>query len=376
MIFYYKFDKNIMMKYIQVCLLIAFTSVLSAQYTFTHTYDIDCSPVKNQAATGTCWSFATASFLETELMRRGFQDLNLSEMYVVRNIYRNKARNYVLRQGEANFSQGSLSHDLIAAVKRNGITTEQAYSGLMEGEDAHNHSEMERVLKGFLDGVIKSRRVSPKWSKAFDGILDAYIGEAPETFSYNGKTFSPESFADYLGIDSKDYVSLSSFSHHDFYTDFILEIPDNYSNGRFFNIPIDELIALIDSAVQNGYSIAWDGDVSEKSFDARKGIAVLPADTGREDLFETPGPELVVTQELRQKHFESYSTTDDHLMHIVGMATDQNGQEYYIIKNSWGEISPFKGFLYMSKPYAAMKTVAIMLHRDALSDKLKSMLAE
>jgi len=185
------------MKYIQVCLLIAFTSVLSAQYTFTHTYDIDCSPVKNQAATGTCWSFATASFLETELIRRGFQDLNLSEMYVVRNIYRNKARNYVLRQGEANFSQGSLSHDLIAAVKRNGITTEQAYSGLMEGEDAHNHSEMERVLKGFLDGVIKSRRVSPKWSKAFDGILDAYIGEAPETFSYNGKTYSPESFADY-----------------------------------------------------------------------------------------------------------------------------------------------------------------------------------
>ena len=349
---------------------------LSAQYEFTHTKDINCTEIKNQANTGTCWSFATASFIESEMIRQGHDDLNLSEMYVVRNVYKDKARNYVLRQGKANFSQGSLSHDLINAMNRAGAVPESVYSGLLEGETRHNHSEMEAGLKGFLDGVLKSRRLSPKWMGAFDNILDAYIGEVPETFEYDGQTFTPQTFAEHLGFSAKEYVSLTSFSHHPFYSEFILEIPDNYSNGQYYNVPLDVLMETIDSAVDQGYTVAWDGDVSEKGFSAKEGIAVLPKDSGRKDLFENPSDEVKVTQENRQENFESYSTTDDHLMHIVGKAKDQNGTEYYIIKNSWGEISPYKGYLYMSKAYVLMKTIAVMVHQDVLPQKVKMDLSE
>ena len=369
--------KNSSMKgFITLTMVCIFVCTAQAQYTFTHTKDIGCTEVKNQARTGTCWSFATASFLESELMRRGFDGLNLSEMYVVRNIYNDKARNYVLRQGKANFSQGSLSHDLIAAVTRNGIVPESVYDGMQDGEKSHDHSEMEAGMKGFLDGVIKSKRVSKKWDEALNGIMDAYMGEVPSSFSYGGLSYTAESFAKYLGLDAGDYVSLTSFSHHPYNASFILEIPDNYSNGSYYNIPLDQLMQTIDQAVDAGFSVAWDGDVSEKSFNAREGIAVLPVDGKREDLFKMPGEELKVTQEMRQEAFESYATTDDHLMHIVGKATDQNGNKYYIIKNSWGEISPYKGYLYMSEAYVAMKTVAIMLHKDALSDELREAVSE
>lgn len=353
-----------------ICLMLC--SQLQSQYVFTHTKDINCTEVKNQARTGTCWSFATASFIESELIRQGLEDINLSEMYVVRNIYKDKARNYVLRQGKANFSQGSLSHDLIAAIERNGIVPESVYDGLLENEKKHDHSEMEAGLKGFLDGVITSKRLSTKWDEAFDGILDAYIGEVPSTFTYAGMSYTPESFARKLEIDPDNYVNLSSFTHHDFYDYFILEIPDNYSNGSYFNVPLDKLLNSIDLAIEKGYSVAWDGDVSEKSFSAREGIAVLPEEVDRDDLYTKPGKELEVSQEARQEQFENYSTTDDHLMHIVGKATDQDGTEYYIIKNSWGEISPYKGYLYMSKAYLAMKTVAVMMHRDALPQPLSA----
>lgn len=362
----------IMKQIIQIFIFLLLGGQIIAQYQFTHTHDLECTPVKNQANTGTCWSFATASFIESELMRQGFKDLNLSEMYVVRNIYRDKAFNYLMRQGKANFSQGSLSHDLIRAIAKHGITTEEAYSGLINGEKAHNHGEMEAGLKGFLDGILSARSLSDKWDEAFEAILDAYMGEVPKKFEYNGKSYTAESFAEYLGINSDDFVNLSSFTHHDFYTDFILEIPDNYSNGSYYNIPIDELIEAIDRAVENGYSVAWDGDVGEKSFSASEGIAVMPVDIKREDLFKQPEDEMAYSQELRQEMFESFKTTDDHLMHIVGKARDQNGTEYYIIKNSWGEISQYKGYLYMSKNYVALKTISIMLHRDALNAELKA----
>ena len=339
-------------------------SSLSAQYNFKHDIDLECTAIKNQANTGTCWSFATSSFIESEVMRKNKGQHDLSEMYVVRNIYQDKARNYLLRQGKANFSQGSLSHDLINIVRSGGLVPEGVYSGLLEGEKAHNHSEMEAGMKGFLDGVLKSKKLSKKWPVALDAILDVYMGDAPESFTYEGKKYTPESFAKHLDVDPADYVSLTSFTHHPFHTNFVLEIPDNYSNGQFYNVPLDELIATIDKALSKGYTVAWDGDVSEKGFDARKGIAVLPTKPSREDLFDKPGTELKVTQELRQENFESFSTTDDHLMHLIGTATDQEGNEYYIIKNSWGAISPYKGYLYMSKAYAAMKTVAIMVHKD------------
>ncbi|MDA8693392.1 C1 family peptidase, partial [Saprospiraceae bacterium] len=349
---------------------------LNAQYEFSNVKEIDCSPVKNQSRTGTCWSFATASFIESELMRMGRGKHDLSEMFVVRNIYKDKAMNYLLRQGKANFSQGSLSHDLIRMMKREGVIPESIYSGLLPGENNHNHSEMEVGLKGFMDGVMKSKNPSAKWKPAFEGILDAYMGACPKTFEYNGKQTDAKSLANDLGIDADEYVSLTSFTHHPFYEKFILEIPDNYSNGSFYNIPLDVMMNAIDAAVDKGYTIAWDGDVSEPGFDAKSGIAVLPVDGSRDDLFTMPGEELVVNQELRQEKFENFTTTDDHLMHIVGSAKDQNGTKYYIIKNSWGPISPYEGYLYMSESYVAMKTISVMLHQDVLSPKLKEMVSE
>ena len=337
-----------------------------AQYKFKTEKQINCSEVKNQANTGTCWSFATASFLESELMRMGHTDVDLSEMYIVRNIYKDKARNYMLRQGKANFSQGSLSHDLMRMVGRVGVMPETAYSGMLADDSSHDHSEMERGLKGYLDGVRAGKNLSTKWPTAFANILDAYMGAVPADFDAIGTKHTPASYAEALGISADNYVSLTSFSHHPFYSPFILEIPDNYSNGAYYNIPVDELISAIDFALLSGYTVAWDGDVSEKGFSSKEGLAVLPADPNRTDLFTKPGKEVDVDQGKRQDLFESYATTDDHLMHIVGISLDQNGNKYYLTKNSWGARGPYEGYLYMSEAYVKMKTVAIMIHKDAV----------
>ena len=346
----------------------------TSKYEFKIAKQVACTPVKSQDRTGTCWSYATASFLESEVMRLNKGQYDLSEMFVVRNIYRDKARNYVLRQGKANFSQGSLSHDLMRAASVHGMMPEAAFSGKLEGETRHDHSELSAILKGMLDAVLDQKRPSPKWSKAFEAVLDVYLGEMPNEFTYEGKSFTPTSFAKHLGFASNKYHSFTSYTHHPFYQPFILELPDNYSNGSYHNLPIDKLVSLVDQAIEKGYTVAWDGDVSEKGFSAKSGIAVLPKDAKRTDLFDQPGEELNVTQELRQETFENYSTTDDHLMHLVGIAHDQNGTKYYVIKNSWGEISPFKGYLYMSEAYFRLKTVAVMLHQEALSSDLAKQL--
>lgn len=335
-------------------------------YTFSNEKTVTCTPVKSQDRTGTCWSFATASFLESEAIRQGKPAMDFSEMYVVRKVYQDKAQNYVLRQGKANFSQGSLSHDLINIANSYGMVPESIYSGLLEGEQKHNHREMEAVLKGMLDGVLKQKRPSKNWKKAFESVLDIYLGEAPEKFDYNGKNYTPQSFAKEMGINPSEYVSFTSYTHHPFYEDFVLEIPDNYSNGSFFNVPMTDLQQIVENAIKNGYTVAWDGDVSEKGFSAKQGIAVLPVDEKREDLFDKPGAELKVDQKMRQETFENYSTTDDHLMHLTGTATDQKGTKYFLIKNSWGKISEHEGYIYMSEPYFQLKTVSVMIHKDAV----------
>ncbi len=342
---------------------------LNAQYDFKEVKKLECTDIKSQDKTGTCWSFATTSFLESEILRIGIGEADISEMFIVSNIYQDKARNYLLRQGKANFSQGALSHDAIRAFDQFGAVPESVFSGLKDREK-HNHSEMEAALKGMLDGILKQKRLSTNWQSAVRAVLDVYIGSAEQEFIVGGKQMNPKSYAKLLGINADDYLSLTSFTHHPFYESFILEIPDNYSNGAFYNLPIDELEKVVDHAVKNGYSIAWDGDVGEKGFSAKEGIAVLPTDEKREDLFKKPGAELSVTQSARQANFESFATTDDHLMHLVGTAKDKDGDLYYIIKNSWNKIGPYNGYVYMSKPYFKMKTMAILLHKDAIPKQI------
>jgi len=349
-----------------------FASHLSSQVEIKPGYDfemvktISCTPVKSQGRTGTCWSFATSSFLESEAIRNGKSSPDFSEMYVVRNVYKDKAQNYVLRQGKANFSQGSLSHDLMRVVGKYGVVPETVYTGKETGTKRHDHSEMEAVLKGMLDGVLKQKRPSLKWKQAFNKVVDVYLGEESKEFKHEGKTYTPATYAKEMGINADDYVNITSFAHHPFYQPFILEIPDNYSNGSFYNLPIEDVQAIVENAVTNGYSVAWDGDVSEKGFSSRDGLAILPQDAKRKNKFTKPGKEISVNQALRQSTFMNYSTTDDHLMHIVGTAKDQNGTKYYIIKNSWGEISDYKGYLYMSEAYLRLKTVGILVNKNSV----------
>jgi bleomycin hydrolase len=291
-------------------------------------------------------------------------------MFIVKNIYRSKANNYVLRQGKANFSEGALAHDFINAAADYGLVPEEIFAGKAEDEK-HNHGELEAVAQGMLEAVVKRPRLTPKWRMAFDRVLDTYLGESPEQFTYRGRSYSPREFALSLDFRRDDYVSLTSFSHHPFYEPFILEIPDNFSNGSFYNVPVDDLIESIDFAIEHGFSVAWDGDVSERGFSSKEGIAVLPKNADRKDLFKVVGEELAVDQELRQLTLMSLETTDDHLMHLTGIATDPAGNKYYLIKNSWGEDKgPYQGYLYASESYVRLKTVAILVHRDGLPARL------
>ena len=337
-------------------------------YEFTIQHNHDTTPVKNQGVTGTCWCFASASFLESELLREGKGEYNFSEMFIVRNIYMDKAFNYVHRSGKTNFSEGALAHDFIRAASRHGLVPEQVYDGLDEGVTKHDHAEMAAALTGFLDGIVKRRSLSPKWKKAFGAVIDTYLGSAPEKFEYQKKSYTPKSFAESIGFSEDNYVSITSFNHHPFGREFVLEIPDNFSSGSFMNVPIDQLVETIDNALENGFTVAWDGDVSESGFNQARGLAVMPTEEGRRKSLRMPVDEIEVTQDMRQETFENHTLTDDHLMHLTGVATDQNGTKYYIIKNSWGETGERDGYLYMSETYVRAKTIAITLHKDAVPE--------
>jgi bleomycin hydrolase len=364
---------------------LAFPLSLSAQeggFEFEVVARVETTPVKNQARTGTCWSFASSSFIETELIRMGKDPLDISEMFFVRMTYPQKAENYVRLHGSTVFGEGSLGGDVMRAVRLYGIVPESAYPGRRYGGERHDHSELQAVLRGALDGVVGNRQLSPVWEDAVAGILDAYLGTVPESFEYAGKTYTPRSFADALGIDPDDYVELTSFSHHPFDTRFAVEVPDNWARNQSYNIPLDELMSVIDHAVTNGYTVDWDGDVSERGFCHAQGVALLPLKTWderapeeREQLCKIPEAEVSVTQEVRQRGFDDYASSDDHLMHIVGIARDQNGAKYYITKNSWGVGGAGDGFVNMSESYVRAKTISIIVHRDALPDALGRRLA-
>ncbi len=342
-----------------------FVNMLSAQYDFDIVLEIEDSEIKSQGNTGTCWSFASVSFLESEAYSNKKGMIDLSEMYVVRNVYKEKARNYILRQGKANFSEGALAHDMLNAAKKYGIVPENVYSG-KKGKK-HDHSKMFDELKTYLDTIVVNKTIPSDWESDFDDIINGYLGEPIHDFLSDEKSINSKEYLKTLGLNIGDYTHVTSFTHHPFYTNFVLEIPDNFSNGSYYNVPIDELITLTEDALAAGHSVIWDGDVSEKGFSAQRGLAIHPKEID-EKCFDSPCPEIIESQADRQAAFESYVTTDDHLMHLVGIAKDQNGTKYYIIKNSWGEIGNYKGYLMMSEAYFRAKTVAITLDRNFVNN--------
>ncbi len=346
----------------------------TGSYIFTDTIDLQATPVISQGVTGTCWSFSTSSFLESEIARLTGKMVDLSEMYTVRNTYPAKAENYVMRQGKAQFSEGGLAHDVINSVTRYGLAPNSAYTGLTLTDTKHNHAEMVAVIHSMLDTYIDNpgRTLSEKWKTAVDKVLDVYLGENINSFAYEGKTYTPKEFADAMKIVPSDYVTLTSFTHQPFYKSFILNIPDNFSNGAMYNVPLDEFVSNIDNALSNGFTVTLDCDVSELSFSSKHGVAVIPDNESNKKLAVLgPEQEKTITQQYRQDEFENYNTTDDHLMHITGKATDQNGNVYYKVKNSWGtdsERTKYDGYIYMSAPYIRLKAISVLMHKDGLSE--------
>ncbi|MFN2313910.1 MAG: C1 family peptidase [Bacteroidales bacterium] len=365
-------------------------------YKFTTVVSLPATPVKNQSATGTCWCFATTSFMESELLRLGKGEYDLSEMFIVRETYENRIKDNYLRQGKGNLGEGSLSPSWLRVFSEEGIVPQDVYSGISYDSPVHNHRELQAYIEAVTTVPIKNKLLTRESNEVTDAILDIYLGENPEKFTYKGQSYTPESFAASLGLNMDDYVHITSFSHFPFYTEGLLEVPDNWEMNRFHNLPLDELVQVMDYALNNGYTVNWDGDVSERGFSHANGVAINPdmakmdisglTDRARFEMmqssrtpipgmFDKPGPEIDVTQEVRQKGYETFVTTDDHLMHVTGIVKDQNGTKYYITKNSWGtDRNPHGGYLNMSESFVRAKTIYIMVHKDAIPGDIKTKL--
>lgn len=366
----------------------------STGFTFTDLKVIKSTPVKDQDRSGTCWCYSTNTFFENEILRKTGKEVHLSEGFVVSHCYLDKAMKYIRMDGEINFAEGGAAHDVPYVWATYGMVPHEVYTGFMPGYKKFNTSELTSNLKGYV-GVINERKLkklTPAWIEGFKGILDAYMGKLPETFTYEGKTYTPQSYAASLPIDLNDYVAITSFTHHPFYKPFVLEVADNWLWGSFENVPLNELLEITNNAIDKGYTIAWGADVSEPGMKWRKGYAVLPVDKDVPDLegsdlerwtqlsdkdreeekWDIKGPveEQVVTQELRQQMFDNKETTDDHGMVIVGKAVDQKGNRYFKVQNSWDTNQLYHGFFYVSEAYFLAKTMNIYLHKDAVPAKI------
>lgn len=349
-------------------------------FIFSDVKNVGATEVKNQYRSGTCWSFGTVSFFESELIRSGVKNPNISEMFFVRKAYSLKAEQYVRRQGAAQFGPGGQFHDVLAIIKKYGMLTETSYGGqpIAYGKPVHN--ELDQMAKAMLDVVVKNPngKLSPYWKDAYEGMLDAYLGPIPENMKMDGKEMNSQDYAKSVGLNWDDYVELTSYSHEEFYKPFNLQIPDNWMGWNYYNVPIDELVKSAVNAINLGYTIGWDADVSEKGFSFKNGVALLPdvdwaemQKERRDTIFNSPSPEMEVNQEVRQQMYEDYSTSDDHLMHITGTCKDQNGKLYFIVKNSWGdETNDCGGYIYVSEAYFRAKTVALFVHKGSLEKSL------
>jgi bleomycin hydrolase len=334
---------------------------------------IKATPVKNQAMTGTCWCFSTTSLLESDEIRKDKKEIDLSEMFTVRNIYVEKAMNYILRQGHAQFGEGGLSHDMIRATATYGAVPESAYSGLLNGARQYNHQKLFAALQGYLDSVLKKQPIAADWMMGYTQILDQYLGEAPKELNYNGKQYTPVSFAkEVLKFNADDYISLTSFTDQPYYRPFILQVPDNFANGSFYNLPLNELTQVVKDAVSKGYTVAWDADVSNRGFRQDAGLALNldPSVKYSKDMISADMKEMPSDAATRQQLYENLTTQDDHLMHIVGTETSKDGKTFFVVKNSWGNVGPFEGYINVSDAYFGINTISIVLPKAALSKEL------
>ena len=356
------------------------------EYEFTTVKENPVTSVKNQYRSGTCWCYSALSFIESEILRTKGMEVDLSEMFVVGRSYHDRAVKYVRLDGHLNFAAGSSFGDVLHVIDDYGIYPQDVYSGFNYGTEMPEQSELDAVLKGYVDGVKRNpnRKLTTAWMNGLDGILDAYFGEAPETFTVNGTEYTPESYRDYLGINYDDYVNITSFTHHPFYEPFIIEVCDNWRWDSAYNLPMEEMMEVMYNAIEKGYTIAWGSDVSEQGF-TRDGLAVMPveekkaaagsdqerwvgkaAEEPKEEVKAELPEEMTITQEMRQEGYDRKTTTDDHGMHIYGLAKDQNGRNYFMVKNSWGETGKYKGIWYASDAFVRYKTLNIVVHKDAL----------
>ncbi len=366
---------------------------------FTTVKELPITSVKDQNRSGTCWAYSTLSFFESEILKKTGKTYDLCEMFIANKDYMERAVLTVRMHGDSQFSQGGSAEDVLDIIKAHGICPETAMPlpGTMQGDSLANFNEFFSVMEPYVDAVAKNKakKISNQWREGLQGIIDAYLGKCPETFTYEGKTYTPQSFAASLGLDWNDYVCITSYTHHPFYTQFAVEVQDNWRWGLSYNVPMDEMMRIIDNALENGYTVAWGGDVSEDGF-TRKGLGIaydtkaVQSLTGsdaakwlrlsssqKSEKFDSLGvnaPEIVPTQEKRQERFDNWELTDDHGMHIYGIAKDQNGKEYYMVKNSWGEYGDYKGTWYMTKAFVAHNTMDFMINKNAIPKDIRKKL--
>ena len=364
-------------------------------YKITDKDCVEATSIKDQSRSGTCWSFSGLAFLESEILKNGGEVVDLSEIWIVRHCYEQKAEKFVRLHGKLNFAQGGATHDVLNTIEEFGIVPEEVYRGLNYGTEKHNLYEVDAALLGYLEGVIKQKTLTPVWKDGFNAILDVYFGPKVEKFTYKGKEYTPKSFAESLPVDLSDYVSFTSFTHHPFYTQFAIAVPDNWAWGLSYNVPLDEMMQIMDASLDAGHSIYWATDVSEKGFSRQLAIGVVPT-VKLENLegteaerwgkmtpqerdaalysFSKPTAELDITQQMRQKAYDNYETTDDHGMVIIGTATDQKGNPYFKVKNSWDIRPPYDGYYYFSRPYVEYKTMSFMVNKKAIPSEIRTKL--